>query len=193
MSGNHGHQQAAEFKGQLPIHAQIFQHAEQICMAALGIIEPPKALQDAKRSTSTPSQYDRSMSGSQQTWADFNWIRSRNLPRFSMARSHGFPSAAGFASSSPNRSTAPWQNKGRTHYNKYTVCDTLRNAIKARGHDHVFKMPRFGFGRWAEIRDAIYAIPNGRELCHTGAHHITKNKNGGHPLTRWGINGYGAI
>ena len=93
-------------------------------------IEPPKALQDAKRSTSTPSQYDRSMSGSQRPWADFNWMRSRNLHRFSGARSHGFPSATGLAASSPNRSTAPWKNKGRTYYNKYTVARLARRRSK---------------------------------------------------------------
>lgn len=67
-------------------------------------IEPLQALQDSKRSTSTPSQYDRSISGSQRPWADSRWMTRRNLTRYSGARSHGFTSAFGLATSSaPNQ------------------------------------------------------------------------------------------
>ena len=45
-------------------------------------------------------------------------MRRRNLHRFWRGRSQGFPSPFGLATSSTNRSTAPWKNRGRTYYSE---------------------------------------------------------------------------
>ena len=115
MSGKPRSQEAAEVKDQCQIHTQIIQHPEQINMAALPFItairQQAKALQEANRSTSTPSDHAQiSSANGSEIYTDFQRLDLMDSPQ--QLNGQGIP---------PTNQQPHGQDRGRIYFSKYTV------------------------------------------------------------------------